>query len=119
MPQARLSVDTSVAEAFKSPALGDDATKVELLYAERRGTPTRRVALGRNVQGGRCYKPIVLKVGDAENGHGEDTSNADDTSLRHEHDTTNADNISLGHGDDITNADDAPPEHRDDTSHDV
>jgi len=64
---------------------------VELLYAERRGTPTRRVALGRNVQGSRCYKPIVLKVGDAENGHGEDTRNADD----------------------------APPEQRDDTSYDV
>jgi len=84
-------VGALVAEAFESPALGDDATKVELLYAERRGTPTRRVALGRNVQGGRCYKPIVLKVGDAENRHGEDTRNADD----------------------------APPEQRDDTSHDV
>ena len=57
--QARLSV------AFGSPAFGDDATKVELLYAERRGTPTRRVALGRNVHGGRCYKPIVLRVGDS------------------------------------------------------
>lgn len=55
-----------------------DATRVELLYAERRGTPTRRVALGRNVQGSRWYKPIVLKVEDAENGHGEDTRNADD-----------------------------------------
>jgi hypothetical protein len=109
--QARLSVDALVAEAFESPALGDDDTKVELLYAERRGTPTRRVVLGKNIQGGRCYKPIVLKVGDAENGHGEDMSNADDTSPGRGHDITNADNISLGHGDDTRNTDDTSPGH--------
>jgi hypothetical protein len=63
---------------------------VDLLYAAL-GIGLTITAPGRNVQGGQCYKPIVLKVGDAENRHGEDTRNADN----------------------------APPEQRDDTSHDV
>jgi hypothetical protein len=60
--QARLSVDALVAEAFESYALGDDVTKAELLYAERRGMPTSRVALGSNGQGGRYYKKLRMQI---------------------------------------------------------
>ncbi len=66
--QARLSVAAVVAESFESPALGDDARKIDDLYAERRGLTPRRVALGRKGNGGRRYGQIVLKEdpGDGE-----------------------------------------------------
>ena len=59
--QARLSVAAVVAESFESPALGDNATCIDDLYAERRGMATRRVALGRREDGGRRYKLLVMK----------------------------------------------------------
>ena len=59
--QARLSVAAVVAESFENPALGDDAKKIDDLYAERRGLTPRRVALGRKENGGRRYGQIVIK----------------------------------------------------------
>ncbi|KAL9123749.1 MAG: hypothetical protein Q9217_006851 [Psora testacea] len=64
--QARLSLAAVVAESFESPALGDDATEVDELYAERRGLATRRVALSRREDGGRRYRLIVEKRGESE-----------------------------------------------------
>ncbi|KAL8749095.1 MAG: hypothetical protein Q9199_007900 [Rusavskia elegans] len=62
--QARLSVASVVAESFENPALGDDARNIDELYAERRGKVTRRVALGKTENGGRRFKPIVIKSGE-------------------------------------------------------
>ena len=59
--QARLSSAAIVAESFESPALGDDATEVGDLYAERRGMPTRRVAVVKRKDGGRRYKQVVVR----------------------------------------------------------
>ena len=59
--QARLSIDAIVAESFESPAWGDDATKIDELFAERRGKATRRIALSRRDGGGRRYRQIVLR----------------------------------------------------------
>ncbi len=59
--QARLSIDAIVAESFESPAWGDDATKIDELFAERRGKATRRIALSRREGGGRRYRRIVLR----------------------------------------------------------
>ncbi|KAL8651901.1 MAG: hypothetical protein Q9226_004490 [Calogaya cf. arnoldii] len=60
--QARLSTLAVVAESFESPALGDDATDVNMLFAERRGRGenTRRVALVKRMGGGRRFKQIVV-----------------------------------------------------------
>lgn len=60
--QARLSTLAVVAESFESPALGDDARDVNMLFAERRGRgeSTRRVALVRRNGGGRRFKQIVV-----------------------------------------------------------
>lgn len=58
--QARLSTLAVVAESFESPAWGDDARDVDMLFAERRGESTRRIALVRRAGGkGRRYKQIV------------------------------------------------------------
>lgn len=58
--QARLSTRAVVAESFESPAWGDDAQDVDMLFAERRGESTRRVALVRRKGGqGRKYKQLV------------------------------------------------------------
>ncbi|KAI4109860.1 MAG: hypothetical protein LQ339_001644 [Xanthoria mediterranea] len=60
--QARLSTLAVVAESFESPALGDDARDINMLFAERRGRgeSTRRVALVRRNGGGRRFKQIVV-----------------------------------------------------------
>lgn len=62
--QARLSVAAVVAESFESPALGDDATQIDHLYAERRGLPTRKIALASTAGGGRKYLQVVVKGGE-------------------------------------------------------
>ncbi|KAL8701342.1 MAG: hypothetical protein Q9201_004962, partial [Fulgogasparrea decipioides] len=62
--QARLSTLAVVAESFESPAWGDDARNVDMLFAERRGESTRRIALVRQAGGGgRRYKQIVAPEG--------------------------------------------------------
>ncbi|KAL8666394.1 MAG: hypothetical protein Q9202_001417 [Teloschistes flavicans] len=58
--QARLSILAVVAESFESPAWGDDAKKVDMLFAERRGEGTRRIALVKREGGGRRFKQIVV-----------------------------------------------------------
>ena len=58
--QARLSTLAVVAESFESPAWGDDARDVDMLFAERRGESTRRIALARRKGGGRRFKQIVI-----------------------------------------------------------
>lgn len=58
--QARLSILAVVAESFESPAWGDDAKKVDMLFAERRGEGTRRIALFKREGGGRRFKQIVV-----------------------------------------------------------
>ena len=67
--QARLSTPALVAESFESPALGDDAKSMDDLFAERRGLPTRRVALGCDGNGGRRYRLVVTKEGTEKAGH--------------------------------------------------
>ncbi|KAL8684549.1 MAG: hypothetical protein Q9218_008242, partial [Villophora microphyllina] len=58
--QARLSTLAIVAESFESPCCGKDAKKIDMLFAERRGEPTRRIALVKNASdGGRKYKQLV------------------------------------------------------------
>ncbi|KAL8860592.1 MAG: hypothetical protein Q9178_002945 [Gyalolechia marmorata] len=59
--QARLSTLAVVAESFESPGWSDDAKDVDMLFAERRGEPTRRVALARRQDGGRRFKQIVIR----------------------------------------------------------
>ena len=58
--QARMGLAALVAESFESPALGDNARDVEELFAERRGLPTRRVALGKRQGGGRRYRLVGI-----------------------------------------------------------
>ncbi|KAL9578895.1 MAG: hypothetical protein Q9212_005430 [Teloschistes hypoglaucus] len=59
--QARLSNLAIVAESFESPAWGQDARNVDTLFAERRGEPTRRIALVKQGDGkGRKYKQLVV-----------------------------------------------------------
>ncbi|KAG8526126.1 uncharacterized protein KY384_000119 [Bacidia gigantensis] len=58
--QARLCTQAIVAESFESPALGDDAKSADDLFAERRGLPTRRIAIVKRKGGGRKYKQIVM-----------------------------------------------------------
>ncbi|KAI4090337.1 MAG: hypothetical protein L6R37_007898 [Teloschistes peruensis] len=59
--QARLSTLAIVAESFESPAWGTDARDVDTLFAERRGEPTRRIALVKQADGkGRKYKQLVV-----------------------------------------------------------
>ncbi|KAL8635304.1 MAG: hypothetical protein Q9228_007192 [Teloschistes exilis] len=59
--QARLSTLAIVAESFESPAWGTDARDVGTLFAERRGEPTRRIALVKQADGkGRKYKQLVV-----------------------------------------------------------
>lgn len=68
--QVRLSVAGLVAEVFEDPALGDDATTMEELFAERRGWETKRVALASNDHDGRCYKLVgVDGTEEREDGH--------------------------------------------------
>ena len=62
-----------MAESFESPALspalGDHATKLEELFAEDRGTTTRRVAMClRDKASERCYEPILVKIIAGEGG---------------------------------------------------
>jgi len=59
--QARLSVATVVAESFESPALGEDATSIGVLFAERRGFKTRRVGLSKKDGGGRQYQQMICR----------------------------------------------------------
>ena len=59
--QARLSTLAVVAESFESPIWSDDAKDVDMLFAERRGEPTRRIALARRQDGGRRFKQIVIR----------------------------------------------------------
>lgn len=66
--QARLSVAAVVAESFENPALGDDAVKVEDLYAERRGKLSPRIALAKGKSGGRRYRQIVVKGREEDQG---------------------------------------------------
>ncbi|KAI4198804.1 MAG: hypothetical protein LQ350_005045 [Teloschistes chrysophthalmus] len=59
--QVRLSSLAIVAESFESPAWGEDARNVDTLFAERRGEPTRRIALVKQADGkGRKYKQLVV-----------------------------------------------------------
>ncbi|KAL8686017.1 MAG: hypothetical protein Q9218_007400 [Villophora microphyllina] len=59
--QARLSTLGVIAESFESPAWGQDARDVDMLFAERRGESTRRIALIRQADGeGRKYKQVVV-----------------------------------------------------------
>ncbi|KAL8661148.1 MAG: hypothetical protein Q9202_005863 [Teloschistes flavicans] len=59
--QARLSTLAVIAESFESPAWGEDAQDVDMLFAERRGEPTRRIALVKQADGeGRKYKQLVV-----------------------------------------------------------
>ncbi|KAI4201707.1 MAG: hypothetical protein LQ350_003061 [Teloschistes chrysophthalmus] len=58
--QARLSTLAVVAESFESPAWGDDAKNVDMLFAERRGEGARRIALVKRKGGGRRFKQIVV-----------------------------------------------------------
>ncbi|KAL8685770.1 MAG: hypothetical protein Q9218_007552 [Villophora microphyllina] len=57
--QARLSTLAVVAESFESPSWGDDAKGIDVLFAERRGEKTRRIALVDRDSGGRRFKPII------------------------------------------------------------
>ncbi|KAL8857190.1 MAG: hypothetical protein Q9178_006245 [Gyalolechia marmorata] len=57
--QVKLSTLAVVAESFENPAWGDDAKNVEMLFAERRGESTRRIALTRRKGGGRRFKQII------------------------------------------------------------
>ena len=57
--QARLTIKAVVAESFESPALGDDAPKVDELFAERRGQKMRKVAIVRRPSGGRKFKQVA------------------------------------------------------------
>ena len=66
--QARLSVAAIVAESFEAPNLGEDARSVDDLFAERRGQVTRRVALGLGQEGGRRFRPVIVRE---EKGSGE------------------------------------------------
>ncbi|KAL8634522.1 MAG: hypothetical protein Q9228_007883, partial [Teloschistes exilis] len=59
--QARLSTLAIVAESFESPTWGEDARDVDMLFAERRGEPTKRIALVKQADGeGRKYKQLVV-----------------------------------------------------------
>lgn len=59
--QARLSTLAVIAESFESPAWGEDAQNVDMLFAERRGEPTRRIALVKQADGeGRKYKQLFV-----------------------------------------------------------
>ncbi|KAL8721832.1 MAG: hypothetical protein Q9181_007624, partial [Wetmoreana brouardii] len=58
--QARLSTLAVVAESFENPAWGDDAKNIDMLFAERRGKTTRRVALTKRSHGGRKFKQVVM-----------------------------------------------------------
>lgn len=60
--QARQSATALVAECFEDPLLGDDATKTNDLFTERRGLATRRVAISRRIGGGRRYRQTELKT---------------------------------------------------------
>ena len=68
--QARLSSKAVVAESFESPALGDDAEKVDKLFAERRGQKTRRVAIVRRDGGGRRFKQVFTAPAQSSRGPG-------------------------------------------------
>lgn len=58
--QARLSTRAVVAENFESPAWGDNAQDVDMLFAERHGESTRRIALVRRKGAqGRKYKQLL------------------------------------------------------------
>ncbi|KAL8724067.1 MAG: hypothetical protein Q9166_008152 [cf. Caloplaca sp. 2 TL-2023] len=59
--QARISTLAVVAESFESPAVGDNAKDVKMLFAQRRGRgeSTRRIALVRQRGGGRRFKQTV------------------------------------------------------------
>ncbi|KAL8655724.1 MAG: hypothetical protein Q9210_000705 [Variospora velana] len=57
--QARSSTLAVMAESFENPAWGDDAKSVDMLFAERRGENTRRIALVRRSEGGRRFKQIA------------------------------------------------------------
>ncbi|KAL8684928.1 MAG: hypothetical protein Q9218_008067, partial [Villophora microphyllina] len=58
--QARLSTPAIVAESFESPCCGKDAKKIDKLFAERRGEPTRRIALVKKASSGcRKYEQLV------------------------------------------------------------
>ncbi|KAL8949044.1 MAG: hypothetical protein Q9222_004815 [Ikaeria aurantiellina] len=61
--QARRSTPAVVAESFESPAWGDDARDIDMLFAERRGEPTRRIALAQRKGGGRKFKQVVVPSG--------------------------------------------------------
>lgn len=47
----------------ESPALEDDATEMDELFAERRGLATRRVALSKREGAGRRYRLVVDEKG--------------------------------------------------------
>ena len=61
--QARLGVAAVVAESFEAPGLGEDARRVDDLFAERRGRVTRRVALGRGEGAGRRFRQVIENMG--------------------------------------------------------
>ncbi|KAL8952970.1 MAG: hypothetical protein Q9222_001146 [Ikaeria aurantiellina] len=58
--QARLSTLAVVAESFENPALGEDATNIDILFAERRGKPTRRVAVNKYHQPATARESALL-----------------------------------------------------------
>ena len=64
--QVRLSLGAVVAESFENPALGHDAKDIDGLYAERRGMPSRKVAISKRADGGRRYRLLVEKEGESQ-----------------------------------------------------
>lgn len=62
--RVRLSNAGTVADCFEDPALGEDAKEEEELYAERRGLPTRRVAIVRREGGGRKFEQVDVSETD-------------------------------------------------------
>ena len=77
--QVRLSLAAVVAESFESPALGDNATCIDELYAERRGLATRKVAISKRADGGRRYRLLVEKEA-SEDQQGEEMKSLDSKS---------------------------------------
>ena len=83
--QIRLSTLAVVAESFENPAWGDDAKDVEMLFAERRGESTRRIALTRRKGGGRRFKQIVDPSTYSKHPSSLNTSSSDGTDPNRRH----------------------------------
>ncbi|KAL8833264.1 MAG: hypothetical protein Q9170_004367 [Blastenia crenularia] len=64
--QARLNTLAIMAESFENPEWGDYAKSVDMLFAERRGESTRRIALVERRAEKRRFKQIVIPPGKME-----------------------------------------------------